>query len=135
MDTFNLVERDLVAGAARSVATADLPRLRGGRTASAMTPCRPAKNPPPDGGAVLSYSLQSALLFGVFETARLIGRLGPPLLFLGELSGLQSRRLSPVELVDALVGHRLRPDICQGPHQSADAVRRVTSAPSVRIAR
>ena len=54
---------------------------------------------------MLLHSLQSALLFGVFETARLIGRLGAPLLFLGKLFSRQSRRLAPVELVDALVGH------------------------------
>ena len=72
---------------------------------------------------MLLHSLQSALLFGVFDTARLIGRLGAPLLFLGELSGRQSRRLSPVQLVDALVGHRLDQDIGQGPHESVDAVR------------
>ena len=72
---------------------------------------------------MLLHSLQSALLFGVFETARLIGWLGAPLLFLGELSGRQSRRLSPVELVDALVGHRLDQEIGQRPHESVDAVR------------
>src|SRR4029077_2260189 len=67
----------------------------------------PASEKPTTGrSAILLHSLQSALLFGVFETARLIGRLGTPLLFLGELSGRQSRRLSPVELVNALVGHR-----------------------------
>src|SRR5712671_1363968 len=58
----------------------------------------PASEKPTTGrSAMLLHSLQSALLFGVFETARLIGRLGTPLLFLGELSGRQSRRLSPVE--------------------------------------
>src|SRR6267142_76100 len=39
-----------------AVVKADLPRLRGGRAASPMTPCRPAKNPPPDGGAMLLHS-------------------------------------------------------------------------------
>ena len=71
---------------------------------------------------MLLHSLQSTLLFGVFETARLIGRLGAPLLFLGELSGRQSRRLSPVELEDALIWHRLDQQIAEPPHQRVDAV-------------
>src|SRR5260370_18935801 len=94
----------------------------------------PASEKPTTGrSAMLLHSLQSALLFGVFETAQLIGRLGTPLLFLGELSGRQSRRLSPVELVTALVGHRLHQEIGQRPHESVDAVRGIPFALSAQI--